>query len=177
MFPLFLLVVVHMTLVQDHVYGHQLAGEPVVSMPGIVEGLLLGSFALHAIIGVVILVGNRGRKRARNPKTVWSRLQIASSIWVFVFMLTHITVSKQLLFSGVPGFIFSACFFAVGILGFAYHIGYGLFTFCLTWGIVRGEKSGRVCRAATAALGAAFLIAGYVMYALRYSEIWAVMVK
>lgn len=173
-FPLLFLVTMHMTIVVDHVYTHTLRGEAVIRMPGPIEGLLLGSFALHAVVGIAILIGNRGR-RTRSPKSGWSRLQIVSSIFSFVFMLTHITVSKQLLFTGVPGFLFSAVFFSLGILAFGYHVGYGLFTFCLTWGIVRGERSQSVCRVVTAALGAAFCVAGFVLYGRAYSEIWAVM--
>lgn len=171
--PLFLLVTAHMMIVVSHVYGNQLRAEAVTRMPGLVEGLLLGSFLLHAVIGVAVLIGNRGR-RTLCPKSGFSRLQIVSSIACLAFMLAHITVSKRVLFSGIPGFIFSACFFAMGLLSFGYHIGYGLFTFCLTWGIARGEKSLSVCRVVTVALGAAFCAAGFILYGRAYSEIWAV---
>jgi succinate dehydrogenase / fumarate reductase cytochrome b subunit len=106
-------------------------------------------FALHAVLGIYIYVQNRANP-FRRKRGVFFRLQILSSFIIIAFVTTH-KMALNFLWrgAGFPFFIAAAFMFMAGTAAFAFHIGYGLYTFCLSWGVSVNERVRvRIARAA-----------------------------
>jgi succinate dehydrogenase / fumarate reductase, cytochrome b subunit len=111
----------------------------------------------HAIYGLFII--SRAENNYFTTKYKWSEnrmffLQRVSGIAVFAFLIYHVfttTVAKYV--SGNAEVIKYAAMserfqnpivvavYAIGILGASYHLGYGLWNFCIRWGITVTEAA------------------------------------
>ncbi|HWD39345.1 MAG TPA: hypothetical protein VG944_10880 [Fimbriimonas sp.] len=114
----------------------------------------------HAIYGVLII--GRAKPNFLGTKYGWSQnrmyfFQRVSGIVVFFFLIVHYamtTGSKYLnhtsvyiqyahwhqLMSGPKGIAWML-FYLIGVLSASYHLGYGIWNFCIRWGITIGEKA------------------------------------
>jgi succinate dehydrogenase / fumarate reductase cytochrome b subunit len=161
--PLFIFVPVHM--VQGAIPYFTLELKP-VSWPFMFAFGII-PFTLHAALGLYIYVQNRANPFRRKRGTFFwlFRLQITSSFVILIFVITH-KMALNLLWrgAGFPFFVATAILFMAGIAAVAFHMGYGLYTFCISWG-VSVDKHVRVRIGwGSAAFGAIFCAAFMILY-------------
>lgn len=125
----------------------------------------------HAIYGVFIV--GRAQPNLFSEKYGWSQnrmytFQRWSGIVLFLFLIVHVittTVAKYVLPAGAElikyqawhdrltsfGFIWLA-FYLIGTICASYHLAYGIWNFCIRWGITVSEKSQLVVQKASGVL-------------------------
>src|SRR5690606_5642488 len=113
-------------------------------------GLLL-PIIVHAVLGVYI-----GMKAKHNVGTLSNRanwaylLQRISGMILLVFIAVHVWTTRfadipsEDMFRHMEGILTNNLYFAgyvLGVLAAAFHLGNGLWGFCIAWGLVTGQKS------------------------------------
>jgi succinate dehydrogenase / fumarate reductase cytochrome b subunit len=112
----------------------------------------------HAVYGLFII--GRGKSNYLSEKYKWSQnrmymLQRWSGIVIFFFLIYHISTTTGAKYAqGAETIYYDAMqakltangyffFFVylVGILASAYHLSYGIWNFCIRWGITISEKA------------------------------------
>jgi hypothetical protein len=121
-------------------------------------------FVLHAALGIYIYVQNRAKPFQRKHG-VFFRLQILSSFIILVFVTTH-KMALNFLWrgAGFPFFMVAAFMFMAGIAAFAFHISYGLCTFCLSWGVSVNKRVRVWIARASASFGIMFCTSFTILY-------------
>jgi succinate dehydrogenase cytochrome b subunit len=117
----------------------------------------------HALYGLFIAGYARNNTMSynysRNNLFMWQR---ATGLIVLLFLLYHIfqfrftqfwfgpanTPSIMVTMSYVPVFIF----YIVGVVASGFHLGNGIWTFLITWGITIGQRSQRISQVITTAI-------------------------
>ncbi|MBS1723244.1 MAG: hypothetical protein JSS66_09865 [Armatimonadetes bacterium] len=114
--------------------------------------------AFHAVYGIAIVArndDNYSHKAYKFRENRYYRLQRWSGVVAFLFLCAHVTTTTvqakarghvvieydawhQLLTSN--GYIVFMLY-AVGVTACAYHLAYGIWNFCIRWGITISEKS------------------------------------
>lgn len=105
----------------------------------------IAPFAIHTIIGFYIIFSNKRKSNdIPSPKTkgVLYRLQIASAAIILIFVIFHVLIFDALRYNSAFFFPAAGLYFCA-ILALAWHFGYGLYTFSLTWGIAASARSRR----------------------------------
>jgi succinate dehydrogenase cytochrome b subunit len=117
----------------------------------------------HALYGLFIASYARNNTTSynysRNNLFMWQRatgiialLFILYHVWQFrftSFWSTHPTTDVVACYiSQVPIFLF----YIIGVLASAFHLGNGIWTFLITWGITIGERSQRISQVVTTAI-------------------------
>lgn len=119
--------------------------------------------AFHAVYGLFIV--NRGEPNYLTSKYGWSQnrmysFQRYSGIFLIFFLIVHVitTTGSKYLNSSAVGIQYAAMqqhfqnplwliFYALGVLTASYHLCYGIWNFCIRWGITISERAqGRVQR-------------------------------
>lgn len=139
--------------------------------------ILLLPILYHSIYGLYIAGYARNNTMSynysRNNLFMWQR---ATGVIILLFLLYHIwqfritafwsthaettTMATQL--ASLPVFIF----YVIGVVASAFHLGNGIWTFLITWGITIGQRSQRISQVITtgisilvSAVGVAILLA------------------
>jgi succinate dehydrogenase / fumarate reductase, cytochrome b subunit len=113
----------------------------------------------HAVYGLFIIA--RAEPNYFGTRYGWSQnrmytLQRYSGIVIFLFLIYHVlstTVTKYAVGSAAPiqyaawhdkltsyGFVF-LLIYAIGVLASSYHLAYGVWNFCIRWGITISDKA------------------------------------
>ncbi|MBX3097864.1 MAG: hypothetical protein KF812_13505, partial [Fimbriimonadaceae bacterium] len=128
-------------------------------------GVIWGSFLFHALYGIFIV--SRGESNyvgsvRKYRENTYYLMQRITGLIAFAFLCYHMTttsvagsiygqestnyyhnwaghLSAPVL--GIPYFIFVV--YVIGILASTYHLAYGIWNFCIRWGITVSEKSQR----------------------------------
>ncbi len=122
-------------------------------------GLILIPLIFHAVYGLFII--NRGEPNYFQTKYKWSQnrmysLQRWSGIFLFLFLSFHVsttTIAKYI--SGSSKVVEYAAWqqnltsngyilfvvYILGVLSASYHLSYGVWNFCIRWGITISEKA------------------------------------
>lgn len=113
----------------------------------------------HAVYGLFIV--NRGQPNYFGTKYGWSQnrmytLQRWSGLFLVAFLLFHMSTTTALKYVKhddalimynawqtklKSGFYWQFAVYIVGILAASYHLSYGIWNFCIRWGITIGEKA------------------------------------
>jgi succinate dehydrogenase / fumarate reductase cytochrome b subunit len=125
----------------------------------------------HAIYGLFIVSYARNNTMtynySRNNLFMWQR---ATGIIILLFLLYHIwhfrltqfwfaganTYSVMTTISYVPIFIF----YVVGVVASAFHLGNGIWTFLITWGITIGQRAQRISQIVTTGISIVVSLVG-----------------
>ena len=125
----------------------------------------------HALYGLFIATYARNNTAtynySRNNLFMWQR---ATGVMVLLFILYHVwqfrftsfwsthasveAVSANL--SQIPIFIF----YVIGVIATAFHLGNGLWTFLITWGITVGQRSQRISQVITTGISLLISVIG-----------------
>lgn len=125
--------------------------------------LIFIPFLYHALYGLFIASYARNNlpsyNYGRNNMFMWQRV---TGIFLLLFILYHIwqfrfvafrsehadagTVAASL--SIFPIFVF----YIIGVLSAGFHLGNGLWTFCITWGLTIGKRAQRISQIVTTAI-------------------------
>ncbi len=115
--------------------------------------------AFHAIYGLFIVDRSQGNYFSKKYKFSQNRMytfQRWSGIFLFFFLIIHFTTTTGVkYFTGDPKVVefnawhtklleyggFWLIFYTVGVLVASYHFCYGLWNFCIRWGITVSEKA------------------------------------
>lgn len=122
-------------------------------------GVVLLPLTFHAVYGMFI--SNRAKPNYLGSNYGWSQnrmfwLQRVSGIFLFVFIIFHVitTTGKvklagdhtvvdyaamQSSFQSYFGLVLA--FYALGVLAASYHLAYGIWNFCIRWGITISEQA------------------------------------
>lgn len=112
----------------------------------------------HAVYG--LFIANRGQSNYFSSKYGWSQnrmytLQRYSGILIFLFLIYHVSTTtinskingdQVLMFDAWHdkltsfGYVF-LILYMVGILACSYHLAYGVWNFCIRWGITISERA------------------------------------
>jgi succinate dehydrogenase / fumarate reductase cytochrome b subunit len=113
--------------------------------------------AFHAVYGLLII--SRAENNYFTTKYKWSQnrmffLQLLSGVAIFFFLIYHVisTTVLKYLSGSAEGIKYDAwaaklhnplllLIYMVGILSASYHLGYGLWNFCIRWGITVTEAA------------------------------------
>ena len=122
----------------------------------------------HAVLGIVIWRSSRGNVPRYSYFRNWMyTLQRASGIFLLVFIALHVYKARlsgaapDEMFQHMTGYLDPATnpanwawvvFYALGVVAASFHLGNGLFTFGITWGLFRGVTSQRWASRACIAL-------------------------
>jgi succinate dehydrogenase / fumarate reductase cytochrome b subunit len=115
----------------------------------------------HAILGLVIV--NRATPNSSHPKYAWSQnrmfgFQRWTGVFIFIFLCFHVASTTVLAktqgntvllqytawherLTGGPYQVALLVFYMAGILACAYHLAYGVWNFCIRWGITISEAA------------------------------------
>jgi succinate dehydrogenase / fumarate reductase cytochrome b subunit len=125
----------------------------------------------HALYGLFIASYARNNvpsyNYSRNNLFMWQRITgiiallfILYHIWQFrftSFWTTHADADTVAAFvSHVPIFIF----YVIGVVAVAFHLGNGIWTFLITWGITVGQRSQRISQVVTTAISILISLVG-----------------
>lgn len=132
----------------------------------------------HAVYGTYI--ASRAKNNYFSEKYRWSQnrmffLQRASGIVAFLFLVYHIITTTGAKYLNGPKVIEYAAFqekltsygylffvvYLIGVLACSYHLCYGLWNFCIRWGITVSEKSQVTVQKISAALFVAITLLGW----------------
>ena len=158
--PLFVFVPVHM--VQKAIPYFTLSLKPVAWLFVFMFGII--PFVLHAALGLYIYAQNRANPFRRKRGTLF-RLQIISSFVILIFVITH-KMALNLLWRGAGNsfFIATIILFMAGIAAVAFHMSYGMYTFCISWGVSVNKHVRMRIGQASAVLGAIFCVTFMILY-------------
>lgn len=141
-------------------------------LPILEWGGILLPLAFHAVYGMYIIFTGapttRGVPYARN---MWYILQRVSAVVMLFFIMVHLLAwrfgplraggNDALFWDAMrQEFLHSPLFLGIYIVGFisvAFHVGNGLWTFALTWGIIVGVKAQRLWAWVCGAIGLGLL--------------------
>ena len=136
--------------------------------------LIFIPFLYHAVYGLFIAAYSRNNvdnyTYGRNRLFMWQRL---TGVVLLLFILYHIwqfrfdsfreshadAATVAAAFAVVPVFVF----YVVGIVSAGFHLGNGLFTFLITWGITVGQRAQRIAQVISAALAIIVSVVGVAM--------------
>lgn len=123
-------------------------------------GVVWPALLFHAIYGFFIISrgeGNYSEKALRYRENRYYTLQRASGIFAFVFLCWHLaTTSLNGMINGIEtihyetwaerlaapgGTYLMLIFYILGITASSYHFAYGIWNFCIRWGITVSEKA------------------------------------
>ncbi|MFN3730076.1 MAG: hypothetical protein ACK4XJ_10220 [Fimbriimonadaceae bacterium] len=124
----------------------------------VIQAVILGSFLFHGVYGLFIT--SRGQSNYFSGKYKWSQnrmylLQRVSGIVAFVFIVFHyIDASVRAKVQGHAAVEYAAwgrhlaeygyfilIIYMIGVLASSYHLFYGLWNFCIRWGITVSERA------------------------------------
>ncbi len=109
----------------------------------------------HALYGLYIIVSGQANVRRYGYLRNWMYLlQRVSGVVAFAFILYHVYATRisglltgtHASFESVQQSLqspFILFFYVVGVLSASYHLGNGMFGFCITWGLAIGDKTQR----------------------------------
>jgi succinate dehydrogenase / fumarate reductase, cytochrome b subunit len=113
----------------------------------------------HAVYG--LFIGARGEKNYFSTKYKWSQnlmysMQRWSGVFLFLFLIYHVSATtiykyvtgdvERIMYSGWRetltqwGGVFLIVY-AIGVLAASYHLAYGIWNFCIRWGITISDKA------------------------------------
>jgi succinate dehydrogenase / fumarate reductase cytochrome b subunit len=165
--PIGAFLVIHLSINSLRTVGvwqYQLSIDFINSMPflfGIEIGLILVPLLFHSLMGFYLAYNSKSNVMRYNYPRNWMYvLQRLTGAIIFVFLIFHIgtTVVPKILagktqFDAAPFLIniindqFSSwqgiTIYMVGILAATFHFANGLWGFCMSWGIIVGEKAQR----------------------------------
>src|SRR4051794_20714275 len=134
-------------------------------------GLILFPLLYHALFGLFIAAYTRvnvgAYGYARNRLFMWQRV---TGIILVLYIIYHVLVLRFGAFAEVPAsydvlvshlqnpWIFA--FYVAGILSASFHLGNGLWTFLITWGVTVGRRSQRISQWVTTAISVAMSVLG-----------------
>ena len=137
-------------------------------------GLILLPLLYHALYGLFIAAYTRvnvgAYSYARNRLFMWQRI---TGIILVLFITYHVMVLRFGAFAQVQAsyavlvdhlknpFIFA--FYTAGILSAGFHLGNGLWTFLITWGVTVGKRAQRISQWVTTAISIAMTVLGLVI--------------
>lgn len=117
-------------------------------------GLIWPALIFHAVYGIFIVSrseGNYSEKSMKYRENRYYTLQRASGIFAFLFLAWHMATTSVLgQIQGVAsieyetwasrlaapgGTYLMLLFYVLGIVACSYHLGYGIWNFCIRWGI------------------------------------------
>lgn len=148
-------------------YNKMAADARAIRYLGFIEiALIFLPLLYHAIYGLFIAGYARNNTMSynysRNNLFMWQR---ATGLIVLLFLLYHIWQFRFTLFwfgpattTGVMDTISYApvfVFYIIGVVASAFHLGNGIWTFLITWGITIGKRSQRISQVLTTALSLA----------------------
>ena len=125
--------------------------------------LIFIPFLYHALYGLFIASYARNNiasySYGRNNLFMWQRI---TGIFLLLFIVYHIWTFRFVAFRDVhadtatiaasisvlPVFIF----YLIGVISAGFHLGNGLWTFCITWGLTVGKRAQRISQYVTTAL-------------------------
>ena len=134
-------------------------------------GVIFLPILWHAFYGVIIMMYSRTNTDAytygRNQMFTWQRITGAITLlfifyhlWVFRFTAFAQTPADPLVvahsFAVLPVFIF----YVIGIVAASFHLGNGIWTFLITWGITVGQRAQRVSQWITTIISVAMSVLG-----------------
>jgi succinate dehydrogenase / fumarate reductase cytochrome b subunit len=115
----------------------------------------------HAVYGLFIT--GRAEPNYFTSKYKWSQnrmytLQRYSGVFLFFFLIIHVITTTGVKYATgdstaiyyaawhtklttMPGALFWLPFYIIGVLAASYHLGYGIWNFCIRWGITITEKA------------------------------------
>jgi succinate dehydrogenase/fumarate reductase cytochrome b subunit len=149
-------------------------------------GILL-PLAFHAVYGTyIIFTGKPTISGVPYVRNLWYILQRVSAVVILFFVMVHLLAwrfgplraagNDHLFWDAMrQEFLHSPLFLAIYLLGFvavAFHVGNGLWTFSLTWGIIVGERAQRTWMAICGGIGVILLLVqvGAVIGMMVYPE-------
>jgi succinate dehydrogenase / fumarate reductase cytochrome b subunit len=125
--------------------------------------LIFIPFLYHALYGLFIASYARNNidsySYGRNNMFMWQRI---TGIFLLLFIVYHIwqfrfvafrdvhasTAAVAAAISVLPVFIF----YMIGVISAGFHLGNGIWTFCITWGLTVGQHAQRISRYVTTAI-------------------------
>jgi len=133
--------------------------------------LIFIPFLYHALSGLFIASYARSNlgsySYGRNNLFVWQRI---TGIFLFLFIIYHVWQFRFLDFRQVPADTATVAaslsvlpvflFYMVGVISAGFHLGNGLWTFCITWGITIGKRAQRVSQYITTAISIVISLIG-----------------
>ncbi len=161
--PLYFFLIMHIPHTSIPFITKEFTTHPYMTM------LIMGvtPFLLHGLIGMYIIIKNR--KAGRDTRNIGKlhRIQVLSSVILIIFIVSHIFLFKQMRYNvdaRLLFYIITIFVFTLGIPALAFHIGYGTYTFCLSWGFLSKPVVRKTVRIISTALGFAFWVAVSVLY-------------
>lgn len=171
--PLYVFIVYHIadTTTPFFTFHFTERNWPLIIVLGIVP------IVVHGLIGLYIIIQNKrsGTDRSsgmtRQPGVLY-KLQIISAIVIALFICTHAILFEALRYSqGYTIYVLSAAVYFISMPAFAFHIGYGTYTFCLTWGFCGNPATRKALRRFSAILGGVFGIAVVTLFIFVFISI------
>jgi succinate dehydrogenase / fumarate reductase cytochrome b subunit len=180
--PVGIFLVEHFYTNSYAMFGAEVYNEKVrflTSLPYVILVEILGigiPIAFHAALGIVIWRTSRGNVPGYPYARNWMyMLQRISGVFLLLFISLH--VYKARLSGAAPDEMFQhmaayldpavsaanwawIAFYAAGVVAASFHLGNGLFTFGITWGLFRGVASQRWASRACIAIFVVMSIAG-----------------
>jgi len=159
--PVGLFVLMHLytnsfSLKGAELYDARLKSIDALPLMGIFEALFIYlPILFHAVLGVVITIRGQANIAAYPYLGNWRYfLQRLSGVGVLLFVGAHVYKTRLEPWMGGYAIDFAHMHeamsepltftvYALGILGTAYHLANGLWTFCITWGITIGRNAQR----------------------------------
>ncbi len=188
-FPVGVFVVFHLLVTARAVGGREHFDRAVRAMETlpllpVIEALILGPLAFHAVVGVM-LVAQARRRSAAAPRAAslsapaWrATLQRATGVITLLFLIGHLyalrvphllgrlpdelfyqalTADLSTTTSGVP---WIALGYVVGLAATVFHLAHGLSSFATSWGLVRSAAGRRRARWGLSLLGVTLFALG-----------------
>jgi succinate dehydrogenase/fumarate reductase cytochrome b subunit (b558 family) len=141
--------------------------------------LVAAPLALHALLGVLILLEARPRLRSHTGARYSAYvLQRATGLALLAFLVFHVGELRlashaadltagdrfaqlcTLLSSTSAGVPVRAIVYTIGVAAASYHLANGLRNFCFGWGVTTSRRAGRIVGGITAVLGLALFALG-----------------
>lgn len=142
-------------------------------------GMIWLPLAFHAVYGLFII--GRAQPNYFGTKFGWSQnamytLQRWSGIFIFLFLIAHVSMTtgqkyltnspKVIEYAAMQQFFTSnlylpLAFYALGILASSYHLAYGVWNFCVRWGITVSDAAQLRIQKISAVLFVALTLMGW----------------
>ncbi len=133
--------------------------------------LIFIPFLYHALYGLFIASYSRNNiasyNYGRNNLFMWQRV---TGVFLLLFILYHIWQFRFLAFrsehattstvaasiSILPIFVF----YIIGVVSAGFHLGNGIWTFCITWGLTVGKRAQRISQIVTTSISIVVSLVG-----------------
>jgi succinate dehydrogenase / fumarate reductase cytochrome b subunit len=134
-------------------------------------GIIFLPLIWHALYGLVIMTYTRVNtdqyKFARNRLFMWQRI---TGVITLLFIFYHLWTFRFTAFADQPadptavaysfGILPIFVFYIIGVAAASFHLGNGIWTFLITWGITIGRRSQRISQWVTTAISVGMTLLG-----------------